>query len=145
MLEKESRIGGHCDTDYFTTPKAGYIDLGVQIFTDTAFDNASGFGTWNLSSRAFAQRFLPADGILPDTLPLSSQSNSFAADFLHGIFLGPVTPSPPSQDFLIAFDKLFGILSQYPWLETADFPDPIPPALLVPFDYFIYTNNLTAL
>jgi len=149
VLEKEARIGGHCDTDYFTPPapgKPGYIDLGVQIFTDTAFDNASGFGVWNLSSRAFAQRFLPAaDGILPNTLPLSTQSNGFAADFLHAIFLGPAPASPPTPEFLAAFNTLFGILTQYSWLETGDFPDPIPPALLVPFDYFIYVNNLTAL
>jgi hypothetical protein len=149
VLEKESVIGGHCDTDYFTPPtpgQPGYIDLGVQVFTDTAFDNASGFGQWNLSSRAFAQRFLPADGILPNILPLSTQSNIYLADFLHGIFLGPQPPpTPPTPDFIAAFDTLFGIVASYPWLETADFPDPIPSALLIPFDQFIFINNLTAL
>lgn len=148
VLEKAPVIAGHCNTVYFTPPtpgQPGYIDLGVQIFTDTAFENASGMGQWNLDSRAFAQRFLPAGGILPNNLPLSEQSNNWAADFALGIFLGAVPNTPPTPAFEAAFAAFYGILLSYPWLETASFPDPIPPQLLMPFGEFIYLNNLTAM
>jgi hypothetical protein len=148
VLERSAELGGHCDTAYFTPPQPtqpGYIDLGVQIYTDSAYNNASGFGSWRLDSRAFAQRFLPPNSLLPNRFPVDTASNVFAADFALGLFLGEVTAPPPSPDFFAAYGRLIGILTQYAWLETADFPDPIPPALLVPFDQFVALNNLSAL
>ena len=149
VLEREDHIGGHCDTEYFTPPVAGqpnYIDLGAQIYTDTAYSNASGFGTWTLSSRAFAQRFVPAASLLPNNLPDSIQSGIYLADFARSTFLGPAFPQPPpTADFVAAFGRLFALIASYPWLETADFPDPIPAPLLQPFDQFVAANNFSVL
>lgn len=149
VLERNDEIGGHCDTEYFTPPVAGqpgYIDLGAQIYTDTAYSNASGFGTWTLSSRAFAQRFVSAAGLLPNILPNSTQSGTYLADFAHSQFLGLASPPPPpTADYLAAFGRLFGLIASYPWLETADFPDPIPAPLLQPFDQFVVANNFSVL
>lgn len=148
VFEKETNIGGHCNTYYFTPPKEGdvnFVDLGVQEFQDTDFDNAAGLGTWTLSSKAFVERFAKS-GIVPFNIT-AQNAPTYGMDLNHGIPLGPnpLPVLPPGPDFAAASEALFGYLSQYPWLNTADIPEQVPEDMLIPFSEFIAKYNLTAL
>ena len=116
VFEKEASIGGHCDTLYFTPPAEGDInwaDLGVRVFQNTDFDNLAGLGSWTLSSVSFVERF--AGKVVP--LNVSHQLNlpTYGMDLNNNVSLGvnPLPVAPTSPDFIIAFETLYGYLSQY--------------------------------
>lgn len=146
VLESANDIGGHCDTRYFTPPAPGlpnWIELGVDVYGNTSKANASGYGQWTLDSGAFAQRFTNSTLFPIDFL--HSINPNYGADFAHNISLGLIPPAPPTPPFLEAFATLFGIVTKYGWLDTATFPDPIPPELLGNFSDYIVANNLQPL
>jgi hypothetical protein len=149
LFEQTALLGGHCNT--FTIPDAppgapNWIDLGVQIFGNTTWQNEHGFVVCELASDKHLQRFLPPNSLIAVDYTTSTIP-SYAVDLKHG--LGPLdTTLTPAQQLAIeeAYEVFYGILSQYPWLDQAgEFPDPLPAALLVPFSEFITTNNLEAL
>lgn len=144
VIEKEPEIGGHCNTYFFTPPAPGlpnWIDIGVQVYDNTTYLNEIGFGQWNLDTAAFAQRFAP--GLL-NPVDFTKPLPVFEADIRHNISYGQVNETP-GPAFYTAFAKLFQIGLQYPWLNNADYPDPIPSELLVPFSDFIISNDLEPL
>ena len=148
IFEKEANIGGHCNTYYFTPPKKGdinWVDLGVQIFQDTDFDNSAGFGSWTLSSRTFVERFAKS-GVVPFNLTAENLP-TYGMDLNHNIPLGPspLPTPPPNPDFAEAYGTLFNYLTQYPWLNTADIPQEVPEDMLLPFSEFIAKYNLASL
>ena len=93
VIEKSSKYGGHCDTEYFhptNSSNSDWIDIGVQIYQDIMYDNAAHFGTWTLDSRAFVSRFAKS-GVYPYA---SDQATTiFGIDFKQGIPLR-FLPSP---------------------------------------------------
>lgn len=147
VLESADVIGGHCNTRFFTPPAPGlpnWIELGVQIFGNTTFANESGYGQWTLDSVAFVERFVSPRSIIPIDLTHSVNPN-YGADFAHGISIGLIPPAPPTPEYIAAFNRLFGIVTEYGWLDTASYPDPIPPEILGPFSDYIVANNLQPL
>src|SRR5260221_414234 len=76
--------------------------------------------------------------------------SSYLVDYNIPLNLGFYDGSPLPQDqqagFISALQILYFIVGfQYPWLDSGDFPDPIPQELLMPFSDFITINHLDAL
>ena len=144
VIEIQPQIGGHTNTFYFTAPSPldpNWIDIGVQVYVNTTFLNESGLGVWNLSSSNFANRFTGGRAFPVD---FTKSGPLYAADLKHNISYG-LQNTAATPEFLLAFETLYYIVLQYPWLNTGDYPDPIPSELLVPFSEFIVANNLQPL
>lgn len=152
LFERDSTLGGHCDTFNITGAPAGapyWHDLGVSVYTNTTFMNASGFGQWKLGTDKYFARFLPASAIVPIDFSDSTASTPvFPADLQHGLPLPNPPPTPAEQAAIgAAVTRLATIVAtRYPWLSQAGFyPDPIPAELLGTFSAFIRDNDLTPL
>lgn len=144
VIEKAPYIGGHCNTFYFNPPAPGlpnWIDIGVQVYVNTAFLNSIGLGVWDLDSIAFASRFTQY-GVV--NIDFTKPTTLLSADFKRNITYGIVNTAP-TPEFVLALETLFYIGYQYPWLNTGEYPDPIPPELLVPFSDFIVEWGLEPL
>jgi len=146
VIDKLPRVGGHCDTKYFTPPSPGlqdWIELGVIIFPDTAYQNSTGApGQWTLGSRQFAQRFLPPDS----TIGFNVYVNNYGFDFIRSFPTGALPYPTPTPEYIEAFTRFYTLLAtKYSWLENVHFPNPIPAELLQPFGTFIAQNNFYAI
>ena len=145
VIEQAPYYGGHYNTEYFTPPSVNdttnWIDLGVQIFSDTNDFIQKGFGSgWKLDSKAFVERFAKF-GV--KTFDFRDFPDQFAVDMKLGIPLGFVPGPTPTSEFVVALGIILEfIISTYAWLLTADFPDEIPADLLLPFTEFIANFNL---
>lgn len=146
VIEKEADIGGYANTVYFQPPAPGYpawLDIGVGISPNSSAANASGYGVWKLDTIAFANRFLAlaAGAVVPLT-------NVFDVprlfDFEHGIDYG-LAPTAVSPDYEAAFARFYGTVMQYPFLNTGEWPDPIPAELTVSFTQWVTNNNFQIL
>lgn len=145
VLENSDVIGGHCNTYRFKYNGQDYwVDPGVQYFPNTTSANEAGYGPWTINSVEFVQRFAGLNSVIAVNL-FNSTAPTYAADFANGISYGQQIPQPPTPEFLEALERLMIILSEYPWLDLANFPDPIPSKLLVTFSEFITTNQLQPL
>jgi hypothetical protein len=147
VLEKENTIGGHCNTIYFSAPDntTAWIDIGVQLFYNTTSSNLAGLGPYLVNSVDFVQRFAGPYSVIPVNFVSEPGPPNYAANFETGQSFGYQPPTPPSPEYVAAFQRLVEIGYTYPWLELADFPDPLPPELLVPFSEYVVTNQLEPL
>jgi hypothetical protein len=133
IVERKTRLGGHTET--YVDPATGIpTDIGVVVFNDTpvveAYFTRLGITTIPVS---------PAD--------LGGQQVDF--DFRTG---KPVTGfTPPSQaDTGAALGAYFGFLqtikaTYYDLDSGSNFPQPIPPDLLLPFGDFVLKYSLQAM
>lgn len=148
VIEIDDVVGGYANTVHFTPPAPGlpsWVDIGASIFPNSTAANASGFGSWKLDTAAFVQRFAAgyaAGAVLPLTVV---ESSSELVDLAAGIDLGPSSAEPTPPSYEPTFLRFFETLLQYPWLNTGDWPDPLPAELLVPFPQWIATNNFELL
>lgn len=144
MFEKSNVTNGYCNTFNFTAPPGApnSIDIGVELFSDTKLLTEVGFGNWSLDFKAFAQRFVAAADILSIDLTNPAGSANFGADLSNGTTV-PVPPTSPN--FTTAFVTFFGLVSQYPWLDSTVYPDPLPAELMIPFSDYITLHGLQAL
>lgn len=147
VIEKDSRVGGQCNTYELPDYPAQWLDIGVVVFPNTAAANAAGLGPWNISTTEIVKRFAGPDAIIPQFL-------SSAVGCVMDLELGYETCATPAQAqqsednpaFLEAYETFQQIITQkYPWIDLAQVPDPVPSELLLPFSVFIENNNLTAL
>jgi len=151
VFEKQSEIGGYCQTRFFDLPpfippgSPNWIELGVIIFENSTTANANGNGNWALDTVAFANRFATgyANGFaIP--IDLTGFGQMYNVSLTLGINYGPRN-NTPTPEFQEAFFRLYTYLQQYPWINNAEWPDPIPSELLVPFSQFIEDNNFQIL
>lgn len=143
VIEKNNTLGGHCNTVPFTAfGEQLWVDIGVQGYTNSSFANKNGLGTWAFDSAQFVSQFVPASLIHPFGVSPASSSASYYANFKTGQLL---TETINATEFEIALNTLLGIVSQYPWLNTAERPDPVPAFMLEPFADFIAQHNLGVL
>src|SRR5207253_644859 len=63
-----------------------------------------------------------------------------AFDFEHGVDYG-FPDSTPTPEYLEAFGRFFGDVAQYGFLNTGEWPDPLPARLTVSFTEFVNSNN----
>lgn len=151
VLENQNRIGGYCQTEYFPLPlgippgSPNWIDLGVTIFDNSTTANASGNGNWSLDTAGFAQRFA-AGYSNGQAIPigLSGFGAVYNASFNLGINYG-LRNTTSSPEYQAAFMRYYNFVKQYPWLNNAEWPDPIPHELLIPFSQFIVENDFELL
>jgi hypothetical protein len=156
VLERQSIIGGHCDTRPATPPgppsptQPDWVDVGVQIFPDTFFMNVAlnktkNTGGWAVNSRAFFQRFTSVINF-ENSIEAVPHTN-YAVDPEHGYT--PSTPLPPQpapdQAFFEAFGRLMAFYGQYPWLDNGQLEGPVPAELMGPWSQFVVAHNLSAL
>jgi hypothetical protein len=143
VLEQAPLTGGSCNTVRFTPPAGqteDWIDVGVEVFPNTTDANARGLGPWTIDSVGFFARF---GGGLANVIPFGQgQGASYAVDFKKGISYGAVPPPNFGADFFGALIRLQTILAIYPWIDSAQVPDVVPPELLVPFSQFVDVNQL---
>jgi len=148
VLESAPEIGGLCHSYGFFDEQSGtekVLDSAEIIYADTSAANALGCGPFVINTTALIERFAGPNSIAAP--PFGTPKNSSIADFAHGIFYGPAPPpAPPTPAFIEAYVRFTTLLStKYPWLDTLDIPDAIPPELLVPFGLWVIENNFTAL
>lgn len=149
LFEQNDVIGGYCNTETFQAPPGAPIntlEIGVQEFSDTKLLTEVGFGNWMLDFKAWALTFLPAYQVISFDLTHPEGGNTFLTDLKLGLQF-PTPTANPNQTlaFEQAFEVFFAIVSQYPWLDSTVYPDPIPAELLVPFSDFIVAHNLQAM
>ena len=152
IIEKEPLLGGHCDTKYFSAPPGArnWVDLGVVVFPDTIEANmildGNPYGRWeDFDMKSFMKRFAGNDSIIPT---YTSGKDTYLFFDNIGAFINTTgTAPPPSPDFNTAVANYLSIFVKYPWIETGITPPqgPIPDELLVPFNTFIASRNLSAL
>lgn len=134
IIEKTYRLGGHCDTIYTnTTPD--WTDIGVQIFRNTSWNNANGFGTYNLDMATYISRFTPII-----SLPAIGTTTGQSADLNHGIGLNPgITFSATDLRTLATT-----LNAMYPFLDDVryphGYPDNIPTELTQSFKHYVDTH-----
>lgn len=151
VLENQDRIGGYCQTEYFDLPPGipagspNWIDLGVQVFDNSTTANDSGNGNWALDTAAFAQRFA-AGYSNGSTIPIgiSGYGDIYNVSLALGLYYG-IRNTTSGPEYADAFTRYYNYVKQFPWLNNAEWPDPIPSELLVPFSQFIVENNFTIL
>jgi hypothetical protein len=143
VLEQAPVTGGSCNTVRFTPPAGqteDWIDVGVEVFPNTTDANARGLGPWAVDSVAFFARFA---GGLDKLLPFATTGGvSYNVDMKRGISYGSAPPGNFGAEFFGALIRLQTILASYPWIDSAQVPETVPPELLVPFSQFIETNQL---
>lgn len=120
LFEKESILGGHCNTEPVPDAPPGapnWIDLGVQIYSNTTMLNEMHLGSWLLRSDQYIGRFVPPGFIV--AVDFTTQTApGYAADLQHGEGPLPTSLSPAEQQAVAAATQVFvDIVSQYPWLE----------------------------
>jgi hypothetical protein len=143
VLEQAPVTGGSCNTIRFTPPAGhtdDWIDVGVEVFPNTTDANARGLGPWAVDSVAFFARFA---GGLDKVIPFPTSGGvSYNVDMKRGISYGTAPPANFGAEWFGALIRLQQILARYPWIDTAQTPETVPPELLVPFSQFIETNQL---
>ena len=141
VFERQSTIGGHCDTINFTPPPGktdNWIDIGVQAFINTTLLNVLGYGNWIANTETFIKRFAGNDSLIP----INTNTISKFVDMQRGF---EVTPSFNATAFQIALGNYYAILAQYPWTDLAQYPQTIPSELLIPFGEFAALHGLEPL
>jgi len=149
VIEEADYIGGHCNTVRFDAPpreSVDWVDIGVIEFPNTSKANQEGFGRWSFDSVSFFSRFSVGPTSII-TMPPINNGAIRLVDLQSGADLGMAPPpsQTPSPEFVAALRNLQQITARYPWLDTGQVPDVVPPELLIPFSEFISTNNLQAL
>jgi len=143
VLEQAPLTGGSCNTIRFTPPPGqvdDWVDVGVQVFPNTTDANARGLGPWTIDSVAFFARF---GGGLDKIIPFPfGNGASYNVDMKRGVSYGTAPPGNFGAEWFGALIRLQQVLARYPWIDTAQVPDTVPPELLVPFSQFIETNQL---
>jgi hypothetical protein len=157
VVEKESNLGGHCDTVPLPQgpPPFNWVDIGVSFWPNTSKLNDLQVGPWDVDSAAFVQRFSVYGAAAAFPVDLSAgQTPGYQFNFNTGEFGGGVPKFPPvnpSADYLDAFNRYHSIVNNtYHWLSLNEyptnwFPDRVPNDLLKPFSQWITDNNLVAL
>ena len=95
VFERQSTIGGHCDTINFTPPPGetdNWIDIGVQAFINTTLLNVLGYGNWVANTEAIIKRFAGNDSLIP----INTNTVSKFVDMQRGF---EVTPPLMPQHF----------------------------------------------
>lgn len=146
VFEKWKNLGGHCDSVSTPGKGAGYIEAGVQVFSDTLRATQNGRGTFSIDSRTLVKRFVPSSLVF-DIDYTQSLVDTTLIDLATGYILPPPDPTtlPYIQQAIAnAFARLYGFSLQYPWLNTGKRPDPIPnPSIFFsPFTDFINQYDL---
>lgn len=147
VFESSPRVGGQCNTVYFTPPAPGYpawIDIGVQIFADTRYANELGLGPWSIDSVGLVKRFAGADSVVPLNYSAQTSSN-YVVDLGVGIGVPASSANTSDPAYRYAYYTLLTILANYTWLDRAEVPVPVPAELLVPFSVYIATHGLEPL
>ncbi len=141
VLERAAQLGGHCNDVPTPGQGVGYIAAGVQEYVNT-----SHYPGFNLTALEYVLRWLPP----ADIIPLDFSHGDFGAEYLVDLALGGIQPPPVGSQTALAEEeaigaslgRLIGFVSQYPWLNTAEIPDPIPAPLLQPFLVTVAELNL---
>jgi len=148
VFEEADSIGGHCHTLRFDPPpgeSVDWLDVGVIEFPNTTKANQQGFGPWSFDSPSFFARFSGGPTSILTMPPIMSGVR--IVDLQSGADLGMMPPllETPTPEFFAALRNLQQIAARYPWLDTGQVPDIVPPELLVPFSDFITAHNLQPL
>ena len=141
LIEKEAIYGGNCNT--VNLPGGDWLDIGTAAFSNSTLLKSINNVTdsfWSIDTAAFANRF--SGGLAFALPPLGGASPPvYSANFKNGVQLNIST----NPNFTAALIRLIGLVSQYPWLESADKPSPIPAELLLPFSTIIVNYQLEPL
>ncbi len=141
VLERESVVGGHCNTQYFDPPEGetvDWIDYGVQLFMNTTQLNLTGVGSWSLATDKFAERFIGPNA----TLPLEGNDINLYVNMETGEL---VIPNVNETALNNALGVYFYLLSMYPWTSDGKYTGTIPPELLQSFGDFARPFGLNAM
>jgi len=142
VLEVDDQYGGNCNTEFFP---GGWIDIGTAAFPNTTFLNlVQPADAWTIDSVAIANRFSGGKVIPITYAPDAPATPTYGINFATGQSV-PIPPDSTGTAFDVAFAKLFAITQQYPWLDRAVRPSPIPAELLVSCSEWIRANDLQPL
>lgn len=140
VLERQSNLGGQCDTLSFP---GGWNEAGVGIYPNTTRANELGCGPWTIDMVAYVKRFAGQNSLVPTFF---TGLRTFLADYTPGTFLGSApVPPPPTPSYLATYARYLALMSTtYGWMDTlTSTPDPIPAELRVSLDQWIVDNNFT--
>src|SRR5208337_668787 len=142
VLEQKNQLGGMCNTVY--GPANTWNEPGVAIWPNTSYANSLGYGPWLIDMVEWTNRFGVANPIISqffEGLP------DFAVSFSPPLFLGEVSPPPPTEEQIQARARFANMMNTtYRCMDTLlDCPNPIFPELLVSLNEFLFVNNLTSI
>jgi hypothetical protein len=146
IVETDDVYGGNCNTEYFNPPAPGlpdWIDIGTAAFENSTFLTlVNGDTFWTIDTVFQANRF-SGGNVVSIGAGGGSATPNYAADWLRGITIPIPPPTPESiAEFQAAFGRLFALVEQYPWFQSAERPSPIPAELLVPFSQIVAEYDL---
>uniref|UniRef100_A0A6G6AC54 Putative amineoxidase n=1 Tax=Borely moumouvirus TaxID=2712067 RepID=A0A6G6AC54_9VIRU len=132
LIERQSTLGGHCNTYYFDPPcgeSVDWLDYGVQLIINTTQLNVQGIGNWSINTEDFVNRFVGPDS----TLPLVSPETMVYVNMETGQLAIPNVNQTALQQ---ALQTYYGLLYTYPWVNDGLFTGKVPSELLMPFSDF---------
>ncbi|ANB50886.1 putative amine oxidase [Powai lake megavirus] len=132
VLERQSTLGGHCNTYYFTPPQCesvDWLDYGVQLIINTTQLTSQGIGNWVINTQEFVERFAGPESTMPLVSPeLLAYVNMETGEL--------AIPNVNQTALQIALQTYYGVLYTYPWVNDGLYTGKVPVELLGPFGDF---------